>query len=156
MKEYGYVTEEGYLRSRLLSVLEEAYRSEESGEIEMRKVSIEEQAKALVKEGFKPVDEIDESKRVCAPGFYIKIIPFDAGDRISYEYVKIHDKQALRGQIRERKELLEQEDYKIIKSYEASLLGLEAPYDMEELHAKRQTIRNEINELEKLINKDSS
>lgn len=39
-------------------------------------------------------------------------------------------------------------DYKVIKCYEYSLIGLELPYDMETLHAERQVIRDEINNLE--------
>lgn len=39
-------------------------------------------------------------------------------------------------------------DYKIIKCSECSLAGIEFPYDVVALHAERQAIRNEINELE--------
>lgn len=39
-------------------------------------------------------------------------------------------------------------DYKIIKCYEASLVGAKMPYDTEELHQARQKIRDEINRLE--------
>ncbi len=39
-------------------------------------------------------------------------------------------------------------DWKIIKCYEAALLGLEMPYDVTELHEKRQKARDRINELE--------
>ena len=38
-------------------------------------------------------------------------------------------------------------DYKIIKCYEASLIGKEAPYDVETLIADRQKVRDKINEL---------
>lgn len=39
-------------------------------------------------------------------------------------------------------------DYKVIKCYEASLVGAEMPYNTEELHQTRQEIRDEINRLE--------
>lgn len=39
-------------------------------------------------------------------------------------------------------------DYKIIKCYEYSLAGLEMPYDIEALHAERESIREEIRKLE--------
>ena len=39
-------------------------------------------------------------------------------------------------------------DWKIIKCYEASLAGRELPYDITELMEARQTIRDEINELQ--------
>lgn len=39
-------------------------------------------------------------------------------------------------------------DWKIIKIYEARLLGKEDPYDLNELMAKRQAARERINELQ--------
>ena len=42
-------------------------------------------------------------------------------------------------------------DYKIIKCYEYSLVGLPLPYDLEKLHEKRQAIRDEINQKESQI-----
>lgn len=44
---------------------------------------------------------------------------------------------------------LSKSDYKIIKCYEYSLVGLEAPYDAEKLHEQREKIREEIRRLEK-------
>ena len=41
-------------------------------------------------------------------------------------------------------------DWKIAKCYECSLMNLEAPYDITELHEKRQKARDRINELEAL------
>lgn len=51
--------------------------------------------------------------------------------------------------IRELKALLSATDYKVIKCSECQLLGQEMPYDIEVLHAERQAIRDQINELEK-------
>ena len=48
------------------------------------------------------------------------------------------------------KKQLEETDYKIIKSSEYQLLGLEVPYDLEELHTERQGLRDKINELQNL------
>jgi hypothetical protein len=39
-------------------------------------------------------------------------------------------------------------DWKVAKCMEYSTLGLEAPYDFQELHEKRQAVRNEIDALE--------
>lgn len=44
-------------------------------------------------------------------------------------------------------------DWKIAKCYEYALMGLPAPYDMTELNAKRQAVRDEINELEEKLKK---
>ncbi len=51
--------------------------------------------------------------------------------------------------IRELKAQLSKTDYKVIKCSECQLLGKEMPYDVAELHAERQAIRDQINELEK-------
>lgn len=50
--------------------------------------------------------------------------------------------------IAELKAELNSTDYKIIKCSECSLAGEELPYDITELHAARQALRDEINELE--------
>lgn len=50
--------------------------------------------------------------------------------------------------IAELKAELNSADYKIIKCSECSLAGEELPYDIAELHAQRQALRDEINQLE--------
>lgn len=50
--------------------------------------------------------------------------------------------------ISELKAQLTETDYKIIKCSEYQLAGLDLPYDIAELHATRQAMRDEINELE--------
>lgn len=50
--------------------------------------------------------------------------------------------------IAELKKQLSATDYKVIKCAECQLLGEEMPYDVVELHAERQAIRDEINRLE--------
>lgn len=42
-------------------------------------------------------------------------------------------------------------DWKIAKIYEYTLTGKESPYDINELSAKRQEVRNRINELEEQL-----
>ena len=51
-------------------------------------------------------------------------------------------------QIAELKAELESTDYKVIKCYEAQLVGKILPYDITELHTERQALRDKINELE--------
>jgi len=51
-------------------------------------------------------------------------------------------------EIQQLKARLAETDYKIIKCYEYQLAGLELPYDIQTLHAERQAIRDQINELE--------
>lgn len=50
--------------------------------------------------------------------------------------------------IRELKAEIAATDYQIIKCSECQLLGQPMPYDVAELHAQRQAIRDKINELE--------
>ena len=59
--------------------------------------------------------------------------------------------EEIRRQISDLKATLEQSDYKIIKCQEYAFIGLELPYDVEALHAERQSLRDQINELEKTI-----
>ena len=58
--------------------------------------------------------------------------------------VKDIDKSIIINQLKSE---LETTDYKIIKC-EYQLAGLEAPYNVAELHAERQAIRDKINTLE--------
>jgi len=44
--------------------------------------------------------------------------------------------------------LLEESDFKILKCYEAQLIGEQPPYNVNELVAQRKAWREELNELE--------
>lgn len=72
----------------------------------------------------------------------IDIIPREAPETEETTASKI---KALKAQ-------LEATDYKIIKCSEYQLMGLELPYDIAELHAQRQALRDEINEMEEESN----
>lgn len=154
MVEYGYINENGYLVSKILEEHIERYRDEEYGEIKERVVSIEEQIEALI--GWKPVDLVNDDKLQCPENYSVRIIPYDAGDRISYKYEQRFDENGVIAQINKLKDSLTSNDssigdYRITKCYEASLIGESMPYDISELHQKRQEVRNEINRLEALI-----
>ena len=62
-------------------------------------------------------------------------------------YIPYREKTAAE-KIAELKAQLAATDYKVIKCSECQLLGQEMPYDVAELHAERQAIRDEINRLE--------
>ena len=49
------------------------------------------------------------------------------------------------------KSQLAETDYKIIKCYEYSLVGMELPYDIQTLHEEREQIREQIREKENVI-----
>lgn len=61
---------------------------------------------------------------------------------IKEEEKSVHEK------ILELKNTLDSTDYKIIKCLEYQLAGKELPYNIEDLHAERQAIRDEINTLQ--------
>lgn len=54
----------------------------------------------------------------------------------------------LTAQINDFKARIAASDYKIIKTYEYTLLGEQTEYDIEEVHAERQALRDQINDLE--------
>lgn len=124
--EYGYI-ENGYLRSRRIE---------------------SEAVVASLSQEWKPVDKIDEQKLQCEEGYIVKIVPYDAGDHISFRYEKKQDLQQIRQNIENLKNELKNGDYKVIKCYEASLTKQEMPYNIQELHSQRQLLRQKINELE--------
>lgn len=99
-----------------------------------------------------PVDPVDYSKtQPTSEGHYVEIVPYVNGDHISYQYVEKYDRKAINAQIDGLKEQLTADDYKVIKCYEASLTGEEQPYDIKELHTKRQSLRQQINELQEKL-----
>ena len=71
--------------------------------------------------------------------------------KIIWKSKKEIETEKIMAKIEALKNQLDETDYMIIKASEYQLLGLEIPYDMESLHAKRQVVRDKINELEALI-----
>lgn len=147
MVHYGFI-EDGFLRVKEIEPIVHRYRDEDSGEIKQKTISIDEQIAALPPH-YKPVDSIDESKQETSKEDYtVRIIPYDAGDRISFRYVEVPDLQKVRNEINTLKESLNNSDYKVIKCYEASLCGEEMPYDIKAVRSERQAIRDKINQIE--------
>lgn len=110
------------------------------------------QAKPEEEGVWKPIEELDLNRMESGDPDYI-IMPtlYDDGDMIRYQYNKVFDTQRILSRINQLKETLESTDYKVIKCYEASLVGDELPYDINELHAERQAQRDIINELQKKL-----
>lgn len=59
-------------------------------------------------------------------------------------------KETANEEISKLQEELNNTDYKIIKCSEYQLAGLEIPYNIADLHANRQRLRDKINELQEL------
>lgn len=126
MAKYGYI-ENGFLRAREV----------EQGQVQ--NLSSE----------WKPVDDIDESKTISDDDNYtIRLVPYDNGNRISFNYEKVVNTTKIQGEIDAIKAELSETDYQVIKCYEASLVGEELPYDIKALHTERDLKRAKINTLE--------
>lgn len=146
MTEYGYM-ENGYLRSRFIEPITRNYL-DEHGQPQTETISVETQIAQLSPE-WKPVEPLDQERLESGgDGFIIVPQPYDAGDKISYHYIKKRDLKEIREKIQNLKDELTGSDYKIIKSYEAFMAGTEPPYDIVSLHEERQNLRDQINELE--------
>lgn len=149
MVEYGYM-ENGVLKSQFLEQIENRHLDKDGNEVS-EIVTVEQQV-AQLSEEWKPVDVINEERMTTDDDDYVVIpVPYDAGERITYDYVRKFDKQKVQADIQALKDSLSESDYKITKCYEASLLGTELPYDIAELHAQRQAERDEINQLENML-----
>lgn len=126
MAKYGYI-ENGFLRAR---------------EVEQGLVQ-------NLSSEWKPVDDIDESKTISDDDNYtIRLVPYDNGNRISFNYEKVVNTTKIQGEIDAIKAELSETDYQVIKCYEASLVGEELPYDIKALHEDRNEKRAQINALE--------
>lgn len=161
MVEYGYINDNGCLTSKILEEYAEKYRDEEDGEIKERVISIEEQTDSLFALGWKPVDTIDDTKLQCNENYCVHIIPYDNVNKISYRYEETFDVNSVKKQIFKLKNSLTSNnsdigDYRITKCYEASLVGVDMPYDVSDLHNKRQVVREQINNLEELITREAN
>ena len=152
MVKYGKI-EDGVLRSRDVEAYQERYQETDKGvtQVKERIVTVEDQTKELEKEGWKPLDDIDESKLECEEGFSVRIAAVDYGNHIGFEYETVINTQYYRKKIQEMKDELSSTDYKIIKCYEAYLVGEVMPYNAQELHSSRQTLRDNINALEDML-----
>lgn len=67
---------------------------------------------------------------------------------------RIVEPEYVRQQIGWFEDDLKKTDYKVIKAYEAQLIGGSVSYDFKEVHAERQAIRDKINTLELLLNQE--
>lgn len=149
MVEYGII-EDGYLRIREIKPIKSRQQNADGTTTEVT-LSVEEQI-AQLPTGWKPVEPIDEdSMRSDNPDNIVVPVPYDNGDRISYRYEVKFDIQKVRNKIQQLKDSLAASDYQVTKCYEASLTNLPLPYDITALHAERQLIRDQINELEATI-----
>lgn len=77
--------------------------------------------------------------------------PEDLTEEEKAEQERLQEIFTVQSQISRLKEQITATDYQVIKTYEYSLVGKESEYDIETLHAERQSLRDQINELEKQL-----
>ena len=115
-------------------------------------MTVEAQLEEYAAKGWKPVEDIDTLQLECSEMFFsTEVLPIDKGESIGFSYDKRLDKRLVERRIDDLKAELSSSDYKVTKCYEASLLGIELPYDIAILHLERQTIRDKINQFENLL-----
>lgn len=123
--------------------------------MKMRYAKLDEQGKAMFKmfdtaeeaanEGYLPYEETEKptTPENVIPHNYTRTYE-ERDDKVVLVWKAYPNYEAISALKKE----LDSSDYRIIKCYEASLVGEDAPYDMDEVHKERQEIRDEINRLE--------
>lgn len=108
---------------------------------------------------------INEETKQCEVGIGTNVEYYKSLGMVEMEVEQAYDKQWYvkgfapekpaptkeeqeQARIAELKAQLDGTDYKIIKCSECQLAGVELPYDVVALHAERQALRDEINQLE--------
>lgn len=92
-------------------------------------------------------------------GYSERFVYSNENDKVYRRVELFVDLYYVRDEIKRIKKELTDTDYIIIKSYEAELLGEEQPYDKEyikEVATKRAEMRNQINQLEAILEKENS
>lgn len=100
----------------------------------------------LIDDGF--LEFVSEDKPMTKDG-ELAIDHFEMKDnRIFQSWSIAVDVDYIEKKLQSMKDILATSDYKIIKCFEASLIGVEMPYNVTDLHNQRQLVRDEINRLE--------
>ncbi|MBD5498012.1 MAG: hypothetical protein HDR11_09665 [Lachnospiraceae bacterium] len=99
----------------------------------------------------------DETVLFLSTGEVYKEPPMKKIPELTLEEIAAQEQERkieeLRVQIEGYKARIDTTDYRIIKAYEYSTVGLEVEYDIDALHKERQSYRDAINELEEEIQK---
>lgn len=97
-------------------------------------------------------DSEDKTVLFLSTGEIYKEPPMEEIPELTPEEIAAQERERrieeLQAQIAGYKARIDATDYRIIKAYEYSIVGMESEYDMEELHKERQSYRDKINMLE--------
>lgn len=100
------------------------------------------------------VEQTDEYEIVSSVPEMSEIIETDFKGIINYLTFKSNS--TIANDIEKIRELLSESDYKITKAYEYFLVGKKVDYDVEDLHNERQSLRDQINDLESKIKENKT
>lgn len=102
-------------------------------------------------DGFKLYDENAGKPEV---GQFQTLTPVyqEGEDRITLWWEVVNDDpELILMEISRLEEQIAATDYKVVKSYEYTLAGAKSPYDITAIHAERESLREQIRELEQMI-----
>ncbi len=94
------------------------------------------------------IPPIDNPKAICS--YRYNGLGWDLDEGKYQAVLDAENAELILEQINQLKQQLSDSDPKIIKCYEAQLIGKPLPYDINSLIADRQSIRDQINQLELL------
>jgi len=107
----------------------------------------------MVADGFKIYVEEEQQQPLLLSEFQSQQLHYrDEGYQIvGYYEVVDNSPEKVAAEIEHLKTELTSTDYQVIKSYEYALTGQPSPYDLSNLHLKRQQLRERIRELEQIL-----
>lgn len=143
---YGWF-ENGCLRT--VELEDKIQRYDEDGVTKEITISVDHYIEVARSQGLKPVDPIDQERMETHEEDYVVLAEaVEHEDRIGWIYRNVPDILKLRKQIKKLQDEIASTDYRVIKCYEASLVGDPIPYNIQELRTSRQAIRDSINAIE--------
>ena len=149
---YGWI-ENGCLRT--VELEDRIQRYDEDGVTKEITISVDHYIEVAKAQGLKPVDPLDTERMETHEEDYITLAEaVEYEDHIGWNYRDVPDFPKFRKEIKTLQDELASTDYRVIKCYEASLVGDPMPYDIQELRTTREAARARINILEEQLNEE--
>ena len=149
---YGWF-ENGCLRT--VELEDRIQRYDEDGVTKEITISVDHYIEVAKAQGLKPVDPLDTERMETHEEDYITLAEaVEYEDHIGWNYRDVPDFPKFRKEIKTLQDELASTDYRVIKCYEASLVGDPMPYDIQELRTTREAARARINILEEQLNEE--
>lgn len=149
---YGWF-ENGCLRT--VELEDRIQRYDEDGVTKEITISVDHYIEVARSQGLKPVDPLDTERMETHEEDYITLAEaVEYEDHIGWNYRDEPDFPKFKREIKSLQDELASTDYRVIKCYEASLVGDPMPYDIQELRTTREAARARINILEEQLNEE--